>query len=139
MEKDKIEKLVNILKKASEAYYGTSFPIMNDKEFDALVEELRKFDSFHPFLSKIGGKKGSIKLIPPMLSQQKWLTKEIAIKQTAKLGDCVASLKLDGMAGEVVYEYGKLTNSSTRGDGEYGTNILHKVKIIIVNIFKIIS
>ena len=41
---DKIKELAELLNKASDTYYNTGNTIMEDREFDALVEELRKLE-----------------------------------------------------------------------------------------------
>ncbi|MCP4371194.1 MAG: hypothetical protein GY797_24230, partial [Deltaproteobacteria bacterium] len=56
-----IETLVKSLKRYNEAYRSGN-PLVSDREYDSLVENLRKLDSDHPFLlsvepEKFGGKK----------------------------------------------------------------------------------
>ena len=41
---EKIKELTDLLNKASDAYYNTGNTIMEDREFDTLVEELRNLE-----------------------------------------------------------------------------------------------
>jgi DNA ligase (NAD+) len=42
----------------------------------------------------------------------------------------VVEPKLDGLAGELIYEHGVLTGAGTRGNGEVGEDITHNVKTV---------
>ena len=46
MEKiNRIKELVGLLNKASDVYYNTGGSIMDDKEFDTLLDELKSFEN----------------------------------------------------------------------------------------------
>ena len=48
----------------------------------------------------------------------------------AELGRFWAEPKMDGLAAEVVYEAGALTNASTRGDGEVGEDVTANLRMV---------
>ena len=47
---DRIKELVEFLNKASEAYYKYDNPIMSDKEYDALMDELEELEKSEDFV-----------------------------------------------------------------------------------------
>lgn len=121
---------------AKEAYYAGT-PIMEDFEFDALEKSLglennsyvgtRHNPSYtikHPFtmgsLSKeqIHEKDG-------VINWDEHLTK---VKKFIKNNPTIITPKYDGCSFEAIYSYGKLVSVSTRGDGEYGRDILSHLK-----------
>ncbi len=127
-----IETLVKSLKRYNEAYRSGN-PLVSDREYDSLVENLRKLDSDHPFLlsvepEKFGGKK-EIRHPAAMLSTEKAYTEvelkrfvNRVIKEAGKIGikkiTFKVTAKLDGLAGR---DDGKLF--ATRGNGEVGYEI----------------
>jgi DNA ligase (NAD+) len=117
----------------SNKYYNGEAEI-SDKEFDALVDELRKTNPESPVLSKVGapstgyGKK--IKLDPPIGSLteikedwEKWVndTKNVTF---------IVSTKLDGVSAVLWYEDGKLVQAASRGDGHTGSDILRHLQYV---------
>ena len=42
---NRVKELVNLLNKASDAYYNSGYTIMSDKEFDAALEELKMLEA----------------------------------------------------------------------------------------------
>ena len=57
--KTDIEQLVEILTKASEAYYSGA-SIMSDIEYDVLRDRLSKLDPSNPVLAAVGAKSNSV-------------------------------------------------------------------------------
>ena len=122
-----------------EYYEGT--PIMEDHEFDALEEMLKKagskvheqvgskrkdFDFPHPTpmlsLSKIQIEKGNY-----MYDEfYTWFSKRASV--VGKMGVLQASPKFDGSAINIIYRDGTLENILTRGDGQSGKNITKRLK-----------
>ena len=49
-----VEEIAALISQASDAYYNSGDALMEDSEFDALVEELRFLDPKHPVLKKVG-------------------------------------------------------------------------------------
>lgn len=114
-------KIQNYLKNCQEAYYmGT--PIISDEIFDKLAITY----NFHEFGHEI--LETRIKHIFPMYSLSKIYDDEeynISFKSKS-----IKTPKLDGAAIELVYVDGNLISASTRGNGEYGEDILDKVLLL---------
>lgn len=134
---------VEYLKKACIAYYK-GIPIMSDPEYDHRYKSILQYEKDHPGeiskdspTQKIYAPKGKVKHLKQMMSLesvdtfdelQDWVRKRKLPKDTEYWVD----LKLDGMALEVVYHYGKLLSMSTRGrDGIHGEDVLHNYKMFI--------
>jgi len=134
----------NLLKKAKDAYYNTGKEIMSDAEFDELEQELDlensnyvgstagKYTIKHSFimgslaktqLKDLGESKGGI-------NWQECLNKINAAMRHTQVHGCIeTSPKLDGCSFSLELEPGKegmadIISNSTRGDGEYGTDIM---------------
>ena len=133
----RMRELVEAINQADEAYFGKDAPIMTDKEYDGLVEELTKLEKetgIHFKNSPIGKVGGEVKkgLTPvthtkPMLSCNK--TKEIPEMIDFILqGDAVLSWKMDGLTLVLRYENGAFKQAITRGqDGIVGEDVTHTV------------
>lgn len=141
-----INELVEKIKYHKDKYYNGQ-PEISDAEYDLLEEELKMFDPDNEILLKVGsepsfGKKithtipmGSLfkctfdkdkngNIIGEGLdSLNEWYQKHSG-------GTFIWSLKHDGCAIEILYENGKLTNSSTRGDGLEGSDITDNIRMI---------
>ena len=132
--KQKISKLVAMLKRYNEAY-RTGAPLIQDIEYDELKERLRALDPKNKWLLSVEPEPPTTRRKvfhnPPMLSTKKtYDTKKVrtylnllvktAKKIKAPLPTVVITPKLDGIA--VDWSDGTL---STRGDGEFGGDISH--------------
>lgn len=134
---DRIKELVELLNKASDAYYNSGNTIMTDEEFDTTLEELKKLEtetnlvlSNSPTLNvgaKVLSKQDKVVHKIPMLSLDKLHTVE-ELSEWAGDDNCYLSLKLDGLSTRLVFENGTLIEASTRGDGEVGSDILEHIK-----------
>lgn len=49
-----IEDIVDLLTRASNAYYNGKSPIMDDESYDALIDTLKEREPEHPFLKQVG-------------------------------------------------------------------------------------
>lgn len=136
---EKIKKLVKLLNKASDAYYNTGNTIMEDFEFDRLVEELRMLEEETGLIMatspthKVGYEvKSSLEKVKhnhPMLSLDKTKSLDDVVKF---IGNhvFVAMPKMDGLTCSVRYLDGKLVSAETRGNGEIGESVLHCARVV---------
>jgi DNA ligase (NAD+) len=134
------KEIVKRLLQAKKAYYAGS-PIMEDAEFDALEDGLRRADSKNDYFkvvgSSLGNAKEKVSHLHPMLSCGKAKTFQDITKWASKIGVekemFIVQPKIDGMSGNCVYDDGKLTQICTRGDGLVGQDISHLAKYINVS------
>lgn len=134
---NRIKELVELLNKASEAYYNTGEPIMSDKEFDELFEELQSWEydtnfrlANSPTLNvgaKVLAELNEVAHNHPMLSLDKCHSPEKIIK-FSNGKELVSSIKLDGLSTSLLYHEGVLVRAETRGDGYVGSDITEHVK-----------
>ena len=130
-------------------YYEQAAPIISDREYDRLYQELIDLETQFPqFLSPdsptqhVGGKPleafAQIMHRMPMLSlDNTYSEKEVAnfyARITRLLPDekipVVIEPKVDGVAVSLLYEAGKLRYAATRGDGTVGDDITQNIKMI---------
>ncbi len=135
---NRMRELIDILNKASKAYYAEDREIMSNYEYDALYDELVKLEnetgitmSDSPTVN-VGFE--SVENLPkekhesPMLSLNKTKDRE-ELKDW--LGDQkgLLSWKLDGLTIVLTYEGGTLAKAVTRGNGEIGEVITANAKV----------
>ena len=136
---DRIKELVEILNKTADAYYVYDTPIMSDKEYDTLYDELENLEKETGYIlstsvtQKVQGKvlDGFQKIThsKPMLSAAK--TKDInEIKKFLGKNDFYCSYKLDGLTLVCIYENGKFKQAITRGTGLIGEDVTEQAKMI---------
>ncbi|MDR1863757.1 MAG: NAD-dependent DNA ligase LigA [Treponema sp.] len=124
----RIDSLVRLIKKYSDAYYNGEAEI-SDSEFDLLWDELKTLDPKNPVLKKIGADDADgfpkAKHLIPMGSQEKAANPEEFRAWAEKIAPAsyVVQYKLDGASLELQYEKGKLKAAVTRGDGVVGDDI----------------
>lgn len=133
----RIKELVEQLNKASDAYYNTGNTIMEDREFDLLLDELKKLEKQTGFIlsnsptcnvgAKVLSQLNKVSHEIPMLSLDKCHTTEGLIN-FAGSDNCYLSLKYDGLSTRLVFENGQLINAATRGNGIEGTDITEHVR-----------
>ena len=135
----RIKELVDVLHKASIAYYRDDNPVMSDKQYDDLYDELELLENETGVIlagsptRKVQGYilEGFRKVqhSKPMLSVDK--TKSIdEIKRFVKDKDFYCSYKLDGLTTVVKYENSKFVQGITRGTGEIGEDVTEQCKFI---------
>ena len=136
---ERIKELVDLLSKASDAYYVNDKPIMSDKKYDELYDELEMLEKETGYIlsssvtQKVQGKvlDGFKKVThsKPMLSAAK--TKDVnEIKKFIGNNDFYCSYKLDGLTLVTVYENGKFKQATTRGTGFVGEDVTEQAKMI---------
>ena len=133
----RIKELVEILNKASEAYYQDAKEIMSNYEYDGLYDELCALEEEtgtvlansptvnvgYEVVSELPKEQHE----SPMLSLDK--TKEVqALAKFAGERTCLLSWKLDGLTVVLTYENGNLVKAVTRGNGQVGEVITANAK-----------
>lgn len=139
MEKiNRIKELVGLLNKASDVYYNTGGSIMDDKEFDTLLDELKSLENDTGIIMSVSPTQNigyevksaleKIKHSHPMLSLDK--TKSVEdLKKFTHNKDFILSLKMDGLTVLLTYDKGKLIQAETRGNGDVGEIITHNARV----------
>jgi len=137
---ERIQELVSLLNNACDAYYNLNSPIMENREYNTLFDELKSLEeSTNIILSNSPTQRAGYKVVSnlpkikhdiPLLSLDK--IKEIP-KLVKWLGDKqgVLMLKIDGGTGKVTYQK-TFKQLVTRGDSEtnIGEDISHNVNSI---------
>jgi DNA ligase (NAD+) len=129
-------------------YYVLSLPSISDFEFDQLMKELIDLEMLHPELfdpdspsQRVGNDLNrdfeQLRHDYPMLSLGNTYSQEEIIEFHNRIKkivpedvEYVCELKYDGTSISLTYEYGKLTQALTRGDGEKGDNVINNVRTI---------
>nr|MBU1327799.1 NAD-dependent DNA ligase LigA [Candidatus Omnitrophota bacterium] len=152
MRKD-IKKRIQDLRKEivlhNKRYYVDNKPEISDREYDVLMDELKKLEESHPeFIMpdsptcRVGGEAlkefKTVEHKAPMLSMDNTYSPEEIIKfdervrknlEVDKL-DYVVELKIDGVSISLLYENGKFIRGATRGDGIKGDDVTLNLKTI---------
>ena len=135
-----MKELIARLMAADTAYYKHDKPIMSDREYDELYDELLKLESQTGIIlsgsptQKVSGEilesLIQVEHTRPMLSAKKTKSKEEII---SFVGDraAVVSWKLDGLTLVLRYDNGKLVQAITRGaEGRIGEDVTHSVRVM---------
>lgn len=128
-----IQELEDILIKASDIYYNTPNPILQDAQFDILLDFLRKRNPKAKFIKQVGAptKNQKIKLDYYLGSMDKVKPSSNKLDNWKKKykGPYYLSDKLDGISGLVIYHNNKI-KLTTRGTATHGTDITSLVKYL---------
>jgi DNA ligase (NAD+) len=131
-------------------YYVEARPEISDRQFDALLDELKRLEADHPELvtpdsptQRVGGQPvegfATVTHRAPMLSIDNTYSAEDLrefdkrVRKALPAGAAVTyvvELKIDGVAMSMTYEGGVFTVGATRGDGEKGDDVTHNLKTI---------
>ena len=120
-------KIIKILKYASDKYYSTNEPIFTDKIYDIVLDILYKKDPNNKYHKKIGSSLSKINKVKlpfymPSLDKIKLDNKDFNKWINTYKGPYHISDKLDGISGLLHYKNNKI-NLYTRGDGMNGMDI----------------
>ena len=144
--KNRINELVEILKKANEEYYLLDNPSLTDAEYDRYMQELISLEDRYPEYrkedsptvnvgTKVQDKFNKVTHNIPMLSlgnvfneDEVRLFDERIRKED--IPQYVCELKIDGLAISLTYEKGVLVRGATRGDGIVGEDITKNIQTI---------
>ncbi|HRZ06341.1 MAG TPA: NAD-dependent DNA ligase LigA, partial [Candidatus Competibacteraceae bacterium] len=134
-------------------YYVLDQPEIPDAEYDRLFQELRDLEAAHPELvtpdsptHRVGGQPleafAPVRHTVPMLSIHTETSAggaaafDAQVRRRLDLGkdappiEYICELKFDGLAVNLRYENGILTQAATRGDGEIGEEVTQNVRTI---------
>ena len=135
---ERMKELIDVLNKASDAYYLNDNPIMSDKKYDDLMDELETLENetgvvmssspLHKVQGKVLPVLNKITHSKPMLSSNK--TKDINDIKNFANRSVMASYKEDGLTLVTRYSYGKLVQAITRGSGYEGEDVTEQAKMI---------
>jgi DNA ligase (NAD+) len=147
--KREIDELRRLIRHHDRKYYVDAAPEITDREYDKLLERLKKLESDHPELITPDSPTQRIGDQPvaelqqdehrvPMLSIDNTYSLDELRKYGERikklLGDeqvaWVVELKIDGVAVSVTYEQGQLVRGLTRGNGRVGDDITHNIRTI---------
>jgi len=145
----RVDELRNLINKYDDAYYVLAEPLVSDREYDILMDELLKIEKEFPDLisedsptQRVGGRPlkefKQINHDKPMLSLANTYTRDeiedFDRKISESLGDekyaYIAELKFDGVALSLKYIDSRLSVAVTRGDGLTGDDITQNIKTI---------
>ena len=144
-------KKVKFIEKYNESYYAKDSPIVSDQNYDELKKETLELEKKHLFLKKYGSIKNKIGFKPsskfnkikhskPMLSLANAFNNEDIKDFEKKINNYLNNIninllfslepKIDGISASLTYENGILVKGLSRGDGEFGEDILENLKTI---------
>lgn len=143
------------IERHNHAYYVLDRPAIPDVEYDKLFRELLQLENEHPELltpdsptRRVGGQPlpefSQVRHAVPMLSIRTEtdteatgaanfdarVRRELSLVEADPPVEYAAELKFDGLAINLRYEQGILTQAATRGDGETGEDVTHNVRTI---------
>jgi len=157
---ERVRQLQKRLREADRAYYVEASPVMSDRAYDELLDELKELEREHPDLvtpdsptQRVGGQPiegfETVRHAVPMLSiDNTYFRRDTEKSASDKAKDSVESWidrahrtlgddirfacdpKIDGVALSLRYERGVLTRAVTRGDGERGDDVTHAARTV---------
>ena len=147
MIRQRIEELRQQLDYHNHKYYVENAPEISDFDFDAMMRELQELEREHPEYadpasptlrvgSDLGAEFRTVRHRYPMLSLGNTYSLDELheflgrIEREAGATDYVCELKFDGTAISLTYEYGRLVQALTRGDGVEGDDVTANVRTV---------
>jgi DNA ligase (NAD+) len=147
--KNQIEKLKSEIRRHDRLYYVDNRPEISDQQYDVLLKKLQRLEEDHPeFVTpdsptrRVAGEPTkafkTVRHKVPMLSMDNTYSheelEEFDRRVKKNLGEdkveYVVELKIDGVSVSILYENGKFSAGSTRGDGETGDDVSVNLKTI---------
>ena len=140
-------KLEAFIKRANEAYYNTGKPLMEDSEYDLVIDIMKERYPDSDVLSQIGA---PIRSEIEKITLPYWMGSMDKVKPDSKTliswlmkyeKPYVISQKLDGLSGLLTYNLDKKSDIFlyTRGNGSVGQNISHLIPFLGLNKSKILK
>ena len=146
--KSPIKELESLIVKANDVYYNTGKPILDDADYDILIDLFKEHWPKNAILQQIGAPIRS-EIVKEKLPF--WMGSMDKVKPNSKplnnwldkySPPYLISEKLDGLSALLCYKISskdKSINLYTRGNGEMGQNISHLIPILKLNTKEIIS
>ena len=148
--REEVSRLRHELVSHNHRYYVLDDPVVSDAEYDRLLRRLIEIEAAYPALQdplspsqRVGAPPlsafAAVQHTVPMLSLANVVSREEMQEFEERVQRFlnteapivyVAEPKIDGVAVELVYENGRLTVGSTRGDGATGEDITQNIKTI---------
>jgi DNA ligase (NAD+) len=144
-----MERLREEIRRHDYLYYVLARPEISDRQYDRLMERLKKLESEHPeFVTpdsptqRVGGEPlegfAPVRHAVPMLSidntynEQELRDFDGRVRRALDSDDYqyLVDLKIDGVAVSVRYEAGSLALAATRGDGTTGDDVTQNLRTI---------
>jgi DNA ligase (NAD+) len=145
-----IERLRDEIREHDRKYYVEACPEISDRDYDKLLERLKKLEAAHPEwitpdspTQRIGDAPveslASVEHRVPMLS----IDNTYSVDELRKYGQRIAKLlpdakiawvvelKIDGVAVSLTYERGRMVQAATRGNGRVGDDITHNMRTVV--------
>lgn len=130
--------LIGRIREADTAYFKFDDPVMSDREYDKLVEELKNLEKETGMVlsdsptQKVSGEilteLRTVRHTKPMLSADKTKSAE-DLCRFAEGRDVLLSWKLDGLTLVLRYREGRFVQAATRGrEGIIGEDVTHTVR-----------
>ncbi|MBC24084.1 MAG: DNA ligase (NAD(+)) LigA [Phycisphaerae bacterium] len=154
-DKDRISHLQELLTRAERAYYVDADPIMSDRSYDTMLQELVELEQRHGVsdpsspTARVGGEPiegfQSHEHAMPMQSidntysledLEAWIRRiSTGLREVGLLPEdqpplMVCDPKIDGVAISLRYEKGDLVQALTRGDGRRGDDVTENIRTI---------
>lgn len=134
---ERIDQLVDLLNKASKAYYNESMEIMSNYEYDKLYDELLNLELKYGYSPKNSPTRSVGYAVESVLKKETHEFKALSLDKTKDRHDLASWLngkqgflgwKLDGLTIQLTFDDAKLNKAVTRGNGEVGENVTHNAK-----------
>lgn len=136
--RERIQELVEILNKASQAYYDHASEIMSNYEYDRLYDELEALEKESGIVMSNSPTRNVGYTVQSELPKERHASRMLSLDKTkdrdelrAWLGghEALLSWKLDGLTVVLTYEDGELAKAVTRGNGDVGEVITENAKV----------
>ena len=138
-----MQELIEQLRAADIAYYRDDRPVLSDREYDLLTDELKSLEAATGLIlsgsptQKVSGEilesLTEVRHTKPMLSADKTKSVEDLVKFAAGRS-VMLSWKMDGLTLVLRYENGELKQAITRGrEGIIGEDVTHTVRTLKIS------
>ena len=138
---ERVKKLVQLLNKASYAYYNTDKEIMSNYEYDKLFDELVNLEKETDFIMSNSPTQRVGYIIQDNLKKSVHKYPMLSLDKTKKVEDLISFIgdrrallmfKMDGLSVCATYDNeGNLILCETRGDGKVGSDITENAKTFV--------